>query len=650
MIWSAMRLNKSLPTNAWAKQLDQKNIIIKPAESQSPKATIEFSPEEQVSVFKKEESDSQKSATKPQNPTSIKPWYNLMQSNTTNATPKLYTPKDPQLTQLPDTYIKVLRERYPQAPVKLLQDYLGQTLTTLSQSPQWLKQAMTPQALKALDPSTFSIKFKQALEQYDTQSALPVEKSQALTLQKQEQKVSTQKASDSVQDLKTPKDAQEELVSENPKSGAQSEQDSVQDLITIKDSQKEQKSPVEKSSAKANQTSDTNPKKNFIPESMNFNEINKTQRILRNLFKDNKLPTTQEIKKAFEEIWTNISEKFNINITQPMKDMFFKKATESLPKDPIKSQRWINTMMQKIFDWIINSKKQKCAQDAEEFKNDIKQNIETMNQYDLLVYLLTKNIAYAEIAGDYIFMDTWKVSKDNLAKDFCESLIVDIMGNRKLSKQEINQVNTEFIKQFKQLTHKDLQIDNIFNQWDNYEFSPQENDKAYEQFNKIDTIKIDTKSSIQEIEKAYKKGVLIAHPDKGGTPKDFQDFTNAYNAIKASKTPQSLNFITLIAQTIDKLSQLKQEHIKLELPSKQNALKHKANTNAIKSNENIAHVIKQGIIQKNTNGTTTYLYDNQSITVNSDGKIVSMSNVKENPNKSMMSSDNQQGLSMIQLT
>ena len=43
--------------------------------------------------------------------------------------------------------------------------------------------------------------------------------------------------------------------------------------------------------------------------------------------------------------------------------------------------------------------------------------------------------------------------------------------------------------------------------------------------------------------------------------------------------------------------------------------------------ESVSDTIIQSVAEKNINGTTTYRYQNQSITVNSDGKIISMSNI-----------------------
>lgn len=652
MFSPAMRLNRSLPTTPWAKQFDQKNIIIKPAESQTPKATIEFSPKEQLSVFKKEESDSQKSATKPQNPTSIKPWYNRLNTNA-SFKPRLYTPKDRQLTQLPGTYLKVLKERYQGAPEKLLQDYIAQTLATRSDIPQWLhgittKQTMTPQALKALDPLTVSIKFKQALEQYDTQSALPVENSQALTLQKQQPKVSTKK-------IKRDKFAKEQREQQNNITQPElSKQDSVKDLVSLKDPEQQQQEarvignkdvlekkyaldtvlkkneqesnvskPTQKKDTDATQTSDTSSDKNFIPESMNFNELTNTQLMLKNLWKKGEIPTSDQVRKTLNAIWTNLSKSLKVNISDPIRNIFLKQAIETLPKDPIQSQGWIKSTLTNFVNWLLSVEKQACDKKAQEYKNKIKKDM-TMEQE--IEYFSIKNkwrrLDKSSTQELEMLCNVQNISIENIAQDFSKDIIQEIMGNRKLSASNMDNLNKEFINDVITMHEQRKELKPNFT-----EMGKQASEN-YKIFNDLGKFDINSNSSQKEIEQAYRKGALKVHPDKGGTTEDFQNFSSAYEKIIKSKESTHSNELTLpnlIEKLITAVKKLKQEQINEEKPLKDLALKNlPVNLNG---ENKISQIITSSVAEKNTNGTTTYRDQNQSITVNSDGKIVSMSNV-----------------------
>lgn len=627
MFSPAMRLNRNLPTAPWANKFD-----LRPAPSQNPKATIEFSPKEQLSVFKKEESDSQKSATKPQNPTSIKPWYNLINSNATNPTPKLYTPpKDHQLTQRPDRYIKPLRERYPNAPVKLLQDYIAQALATRSDISLWLsgiattKKPMTPQALKALDPLTVSIAFKEALDPYDIQNALAGNDSQALTLQNKsvkkqpkQQKKSQDKITqpelskqDSVQDLATLKDPQQETLVIGNK-------DVLENVFNKNKQDSNASKSTEKSFIDAIVISDIGRDKKLISELMSFNELTNMQLMLKNLWEKGEIPTSDQVRKTLNEIWTNLSKSLKVNISDPIRNIFFKQAIENLPKDPIQSQGWIKSIFKNFFNWFNSIQKQVFDECAQEYKKEIKkENLEDMTIDQQILYFHIKNVwrspDFLSIKEIEMLRDSANISIEDIAQDFSKDIIQEIMGNRKLSASNMNNLNKEFIHNFIEMHTQ-----------------PSEN---YMIFNRLGNADINSHSSQKEIERAYKKGALNVHPDKGGTIQDFQAFKSAYDKIIESKEsthsdkPADQNqepaFTALIEKLIKAVKKLKEEQINEEKPLKDLALKNLS----ADLKKNLSDTIIQSIAEKNTNGTTTYRDQNQSITVNSNGKIVSISNV-----------------------
>ena len=192
------------------------------------------------------------------------------------------------------------------------------------------------------------------------------------------------------------------------------------------------------------------------------------------------------------------------------------------------------------------------------------------------------------------------------------------MADRKLSQTEIEDLHEQFLQDFivyfngPKSQPTDLPIE-----------------QDYATFNKMTGSNFTKETATEsKLRKAHQKASLKLHPDKGGNTEDFQKMNAAYKKIVTSlENPEALpsediNFDQLLTRIITNINKIKDKQIATEKPLRDLAIK-----NLPKSlSELKSSVISLGIPIENSDGTTTYVKNNSSVTVNNQGNIISMSN------------------------